>query len=182
VVRIEPKSGRDKPSIAFSEFDGLTRIIFSRRNKTIRASFFGSKETLGMIERNYRTWASLNSLPLEDGYLDDNGETEADEEMADGDEDPQDDEDQEEGLGMDLDGDDVPDFFKELTSAGQGEGQSVVRTPSRRRKTKVGELVRKKVAMVLEVTGLAESRASKCDEGDFLKLLYEFNKEGIHFA
>ncbi|KAF2173529.1 hypothetical protein M409DRAFT_35247 [Zasmidium cellare ATCC 36951] len=36
---------------------------------------------------------------------------------------------------------------------------------------------------VLEVdTELGDKRARLCDEGDFLKLLYAFNQEGIHFA
>ena len=47
---------------------------------------------------------------------------------------------------------------------------------------RVAELVREKVRRVLEdVTELADRRARLCDEGDFLKLLYAFNQEGIHF-
>jgi len=43
--------------------------------------------------------------------------------------------------------------------------------------------VREKVRKVLEDdTALAEKRARLCDEGDFLKLLYAFNLEGIHFC
>lgn len=53
----------------------------------------------------------------------------------------------------------------------------------RKRKGKVAELVREKVRRVLEdETGLADRRARQCDEGDFLKLLWAMNKEGIHFS
>jgi 18S rRNA (adenine1779-N6/adenine1780-N6)-dimethyltransferase len=31
-------------------------------------------------------------------------------------------------------------------------------------------------------TGLADKRARMCDEGDFLKLLWELNREGVHFS
>ncbi|KAF8244788.1 rRNA adenine dimethylase [Wilcoxina mikolae CBS 423.85] len=51
-----------------------------------------------------------------------------------------------------------------------------------KRKGKVQELVKKKVEKVLEETEMADKRAVKCEEGDFLKLLYAFNQEGIHFS
>lgn len=44
------------------------------------------------------------------------------------------------------------------------------------------ELVSAKVEKVLAETGLGEKRATKCDEADFLKLLYALNQEGIHFS
>ena len=50
------------------------------------------------------------------------------------------------------------------------------------KKTKAAELVRSKVQRVLEPTGLADERAGKLDENAFLRLLYAFNKEHIHFA
>jgi len=83
---------------------------------------------------------------------------------------------------MDVDDDaDLPDFFKEERDRKPKVQQGL--SQKRRRRGKVGELVRAKVVKVLEeVTELADKRARLCDEGDFLKLLYEFNKEGIHFA
>jgi 18S rRNA (adenine1779-N6/adenine1780-N6)-dimethyltransferase len=56
VVKLEPLN--PPPNIAFNEFDGLTRICFNRRNKTIRASFFASSATLNMLEANWKTWRS----------------------------------------------------------------------------------------------------------------------------
>lgn len=52
VVRLEPLD--PPPPIAFDEFDGLTRIVFSRRNKTVRANF-GAKGVREMLEANAKT-------------------------------------------------------------------------------------------------------------------------------
>nr|POE74394.1 dimethyladenosine transferase [Quercus suber] len=80
----------------------------------------------------------------------------------------------------DPDDDDVPDFFKEEADR---RAKRTGENPNRKRKGKVSELVRAKVKKVLEVdTELAEKRSRLCDEGDFLKLLYAFNQEGIHFS
>lgn len=57
VVRIVPFD--PPPPIKFEEFDGLTRIIFSRRNKTVHANFL-AKGVLSLIEQNWRTWCSEN--------------------------------------------------------------------------------------------------------------------------
>jgi 18S rRNA (adenine1779-N6/adenine1780-N6)-dimethyltransferase len=55
VVRIVPLD--PPPPVKFEEFDGLTRILFSRRNKTCHASFLASG-VIEMLEKNYRTWCS----------------------------------------------------------------------------------------------------------------------------
>jgi 18S rRNA (adenine1779-N6/adenine1780-N6)-dimethyltransferase len=57
VVRIAPLD--PPPPVRFEEFDGLTRIVFSRRNKTIHAGFL-AKGVIEMLESNYRTWCSEN--------------------------------------------------------------------------------------------------------------------------
>ena len=161
-----------------------SQICFNRRNKTLRASWF-TKEVLGMVERNYRIWCSLNNVPVDDSPVDD-AEVEDDEEMdidqqenvepSAGDE-PLD----EEGWGgimdvEDADNDTTPSFF--------GSGNAVVpKTQSKRRKTRVALLVREKIRKVLEDdTKLADQRSGKLDETDFLKLLYAFNSENIHFS
>lgn len=56
VIRLVPLD--PPPPVKFEEFDGLTRILFSRRNKTVRSSFFGAKGVVEMLEKNYRTWCS----------------------------------------------------------------------------------------------------------------------------
>ncbi|EJD51243.1 rRNA adenine dimethylase [Auricularia subglabra TFB-10046 SS5] len=65
VVRIVPLD--PPPPVRFEEFDGLTRILFSRRNKTVRSSFFGAKGVVEMLEKNYRTWCSETDAIVPDG-------------------------------------------------------------------------------------------------------------------
>lgn len=190
VVRIEPKLGKDRPAVSWAEFDGLLRVVFSRKNKTVRASF-GTKEVLAMVEKNYRTWCAMNDVPVDDSAVEAGADDEEDEAMGmDVDDNDNngggEDEDEEWGGIMDVDGNeggndenDVPVFFKEQATAAAA---IPAKTPSRRKKTKVAELVRSKVQRVLETTGLADERAGKLDENAFLRLLYAFNKEHIHFA
>ncbi|ODQ50161.1 dimethyladenosine transferase [Saitoella complicata NRRL Y-17804] len=108
VVRIEPKI--PPPPIDYDEWDGLLRVCFVRKNKTLSASFKQSS-VLGMMEKNYKTWCAQNERMVEDNF-------------------------------------------------------------------EIKALVEK----VLTETGLGEKRAGKCGEDEFLKLLYEFNQVGVHFA
>ena len=176
VVRIEPKIGKDRPNVSWDEWDGLLRVCFVRKNKTLRASWLGTKEVLAMVERNYRTWCAMNGVPIDETVVEDDSEDMDIEDAMDADD----------AVGMDVDGgegegedDDAPDFFKELKNA----SAATPKTKSKRKKTKVAELVREKIRKVLEdVTELADRRAGKCDENDFLRLLFAFNEEGIHFS
>ena len=171
VVRITPKVPR--PQISYDEWDGLLRICFVRKNKTLRSSFLGTSTILDMLESNYRTWCAQNGIPVEEGP----SESSHDDDM---DVDPADEEDEWAGI---VDGDDdeeLPDFFKEEADRRAKDRSS---QPKRKKKGKVAELVRAKILGVLETkTRLGEKRARMCDEGDFLKLLYEFNQEGLHFS
>ncbi|KAK6951129.1 hypothetical protein Daesc_007659 [Daldinia eschscholtzii] len=179
VVRIEPKLGSERPNISFEEWDGMLRVCFNRRNKTLRASWLGNKEVLAMLERNYRLWCATNDIPVDDTVADeeedDNEEMEVDENVPPS----AGDEEEEWGGIMDVDGedDDTPSFFKESMKA------EIPKTKSKRKKTRVALLVKEKVRKVLEdVTELADKRSGKCDENDFLRLLAAFNAEGIHFS
>lgn len=58
VVRIEPRN--PAPNINFKEWDGLTRIAFVRKNKTL-SSAFKQTTTLALLEKNYRTYCSLTN-------------------------------------------------------------------------------------------------------------------------
>ncbi|RMX71722.1 hypothetical protein D0869_15342 [Hortaea werneckii] len=183
VVRITPKTPR--PQISYDEWDGLLRIAFVRKNRVLRSAFLGTSSVMEMLEANYRTWCAQNEVLLEDGPVEPaatggEGDMEMDGEVnggaaADGGMEVEMDED-----GNEDDGDDIPDFFREMNDKKAKKTQD---TPGRKRKGKVAESVRAKVQKVLEVdTELAERRARLCDEGDFLKLLYAFNREGIHFS
>jgi 18S rRNA (adenine1779-N6/adenine1780-N6)-dimethyltransferase len=59
VVRLEPRN--PPPPINFTEWDGLTRIAFVRKNKTLSAAF---KQTavIAALEKNYRIHCSLNNV------------------------------------------------------------------------------------------------------------------------
>ncbi|XP_055308747.1 probable dimethyladenosine transferase isoform X2 [Sitodiplosis mosellana] len=61
VVRIEPRN--PPPAINFTEWDGLTRIAFLRKNKTLAASFKQSS-VLQMLENNYKLQASLQNQEI----------------------------------------------------------------------------------------------------------------------
>ncbi|RDL37548.1 putative rRNA (Adenine-N6,N6-)-dimethyltransferase [Venustampulla echinocandica] len=173
VVRIEPKMGSERPSVSWDEWDGMLRICFVRRSRTMRASWLGSKEILSMVERNYRVFCAMNNIALDDSVI---GEEEEDEMEVDGGADEWN--GIEEGDEMD---DDTPAFFKEEAEKTARENGG--KTKSKKKKTRVAELVREKIRKVLEdVTELADKRAGKCDENDFLRLLAAFNDEGIHFA
>jgi len=112
VVRIELRN--PPPPVNFTEWDGMIRLLFNRKNKTMRAVLM-TKSTIKLLEDNYKTHLSLNS----DG-----------------------------GSAMDTD---VP---------------------------KVTELIEE----VLSMEEWKNKRAAKLEIDDFLSLLAEFNKRGIHFA
>ncbi|KAI0830090.1 rRNA adenine dimethylase [Trametes gibbosa] len=63
VVRIVPRD--PPPPVEFAEFDGLGRIIFTRRNKTVHANF-QAKGVMEMLESNWKTWASVNDVMIDD--------------------------------------------------------------------------------------------------------------------
>lgn len=174
VVRLVPKNPR--PQISYEEWDGLLRICFVRKNKTIRSSFLGKASIMDMLEANYRTWCAQNDIPVEDGPI----------EASDGDAmdigDAQNEEEEEPDEIMEVDDeDDVPDFFKEQANVRVQE--ALKSNSNRKKKGKVAELVREKVRQVLEEdTKIGEKRARMCDENDFLKLLWAFNQKGFHFT
>lgn len=68
VVRIEPRN--PPPPVNFVEWDGMVRLLFNRKNKTLR-SVLMTKPTIKMLEENRRTHLSLS------------GNTGGDEEMKD---------------------------------------------------------------------------------------------------
>ncbi|KAJ5205806.1 18S rRNA dimethylase DIM1 [Penicillium cf. griseofulvum] len=178
VIRMVPKNPR--PQINYEEWDGLLRIVFVRKNKTLRSSFIGTTSIMELLEANYRTWCAQNDIPVEDGPVEianddamamDMGDEQEQEQAAD--------EPADEVMDMD-DDDDVPDFFKANTNARLEA--ALKNAASRKKRGKVAELVREKVRQVLEDdTDLGEKRARMCDENDFLKLLWAFNQKGIHF-
>lgn len=181
VVRLVPKNPR--PQISYDEWDGLLRVVFVRKNKTIRASFFGTTSVMDLLESNYQTWCAQNDVEVDDGPIEGHRDDSMDvENNGEGDNADFDEGDEDSWNGiMGVDDDDIPSFFREEADLKASESNG--KRTKRRKKGKLAQLVREKVRRVLEdKTDLAEKRARSCDEGDFLKLLWAFNQEGIHFS
>lgn len=65
VVRIEPRN--PPPPVNFTEWDGLIRIGFLRKNKTLGASF-KINSIVEMLEKNYRIHCSVENKPIPDNF------------------------------------------------------------------------------------------------------------------
>ncbi|KAJ2726137.1 Dimethyladenosine transferase [Coemansia sp. Benny D115] len=65
VVRIEPLD--PPPPIDFEEWDGMVRIAFSRKHKTLAANF-KSTATMQMLEDNYKTYCAANEVMVEPDF------------------------------------------------------------------------------------------------------------------
>lgn len=168
VVRIEPLVGSARPDVAFEEFDGLLRIVFNRKNKTLNAAF-GVREVLTMCERNYKVYCGLNGIPIDESVVSRTaagGEIDVDMEADEEEEDDEEEAGEEEAMDEDED-DEMPAFFKE----NKEDKDAIAKTPSRNPKSKVALIVKVKVNKVLMRTGLGDKRARQCDQNDFLKLL-----------
>jgi 18S rRNA (adenine1779-N6/adenine1780-N6)-dimethyltransferase len=66
VVRIEPRN--PKPKVNFLEWDGLARLVFTRKNKTL-AAVFKNRKMIKILAGNYQTWAALNNVKLEPDFV-----------------------------------------------------------------------------------------------------------------
>lgn len=161
VVRIEPR--RPLPPVSFKEWDGLVRLCFNRKNKTL-GSIFKQKGILAVLERNYNTVQSLRT-PQADAPADISqddvvvlSEMFDDMSVAGGNEGKEDDGDEDDDGDDDMDAGDV-----EMDCGG----------PAR---------FKEKVMGVLRQGGFEEKRAAKLTQVDFLYLLSLFNKAGIYFS
>jgi len=65
VVRLEPRN--PPPPINFQEWDGLTRICFVRKNKTLSAAF-NQTGVLLLLEKNYKIYCSKNNTIVPDTF------------------------------------------------------------------------------------------------------------------
>jgi 18S rRNA (adenine1779-N6/adenine1780-N6)-dimethyltransferase len=64
VVRIEPKPSVDVP---FKEWDGMIRVVFGRKNKTIGACF-NTNDVMSSLDQSFRTHCSIKNLPVPDEF------------------------------------------------------------------------------------------------------------------
>lgn len=62
VVRIEPRN--PPPDINFKEWDGLLRICFNRKNKSLSATF-RQTAILELLKKNYLRYCALKNIPVD---------------------------------------------------------------------------------------------------------------------
>ncbi|OQR75210.1 putative dimethyladenosine transferase-like [Tropilaelaps mercedesae] len=65
VVRLEPRN--PPPNIDYASWDGLLRICFVRKNKTLAASF-NQSSILHMLKKNYETMAALKQAAVSSDF------------------------------------------------------------------------------------------------------------------
>lgn len=154
VVRIEPR--RPLPPVSFKEWDGLIRLCFNRKNKTL-GSIFRQKSVLSLLEKNYKTLQALQNSQ--------NGQMEEDKIVSD-------DVDalasMVEDLSMEVGGGKDDDEEMDMEDADMPGGEK--------------SAFKAKVLEILSQGDFAEKRAAKLSQVDFLYLLSLFNKAGIHFS
>ncbi|GAB4830572.1 Ribosomal RNA small subunit methyltransferase [Ancistrocladus abbreviatus] len=155
VVRIEPRKPLPLSPDKLKEWDGMLRICFSRKNKTLGA-IFKQKKILALLERNYKTLQVLqqsqvnsekmNLSSLGDSFEDLNLDTD----------DGRDDDDE-----MDVEGSDT----ESMADAGEKD---------------LG--FKDKVLGVLKQYDYENKRSSKLTQNEFIHLLSVFNQAHIHFT
>ncbi|NXW72008.1 DIM1 transferase, partial [Hirundo rustica] len=151
VVRIEPKN--PPPPINFQEWDGLVRIAFVRKNKTLSAAF-KSSAVEQLLDHNYRIHCSLHNtvssfLICYILFLC--------------------------TVTYTLTFIRVKKINIEKLNTSRVFQKSLEEIPEN---FKIAE----KIQTVLKDTGYSEKRARSMDIDDFIRLLHGFNSEGIHFS
>jgi 18S rRNA (adenine1779-N6/adenine1780-N6)-dimethyltransferase len=190
VVKIEPRP--DRPDISWEELDGMLRICFNRKNKTLRSSFF-VKQVRELIERNWVTWVSMfpdqvkkedtdflqgnGDLPLPESTMDVDGED--NDNIIDNDNDNEDDMMQDmQDLIFGTDASTKPKKDAPRNLAGKMISVNGINVD----RARLVQLIQVKIQRALDKFGLSEKRSQKCDETAFLQLLHAFNQEGIRFS
>lgn len=62
VVRIEPRN--PPPDVNFKEWDGMLRVCFNRKNKSLSATFHQTA-VLELLKKNYLAYCSLTNVPVD---------------------------------------------------------------------------------------------------------------------
>jgi len=204
VVRIEPRV--PLPNINFTEWDGLLRVIFSRKNRTLGA-IFKQKTTLELLLENYKTFLKLgkkentNNLDvfvnqdMEIDFEHDNiynvkgkkkekRNKKLEKLQAAQKEKEEEKAAKENNNDVDMDEDEDEDSDNENENDNEvvdieidAENTTDPRIIARKELTEF----KAKIIGILEKHKLMESRAVKMDSDNFLNLLNIFNENGIHF-
>jgi len=153
IVRIEPKN--PPPDINFIEWDGLLRICFMRKNKTLGA-LFKKKTIINMMLKNHQIYQEMAKTMAEESKEGAKTPFFKPEAMM------MDDDDDDNGKD-DRDDEDDDKIDVETNNSAQ-----------------VKEF-KEKIVKILTDNEYGDKRASKLSIEDFLKILFVFNQNGIHF-
>ena len=163
VVRIEPKN--PLPDINYLEWDGLLRICFGRKNKTLGA-IFKQKKVLDLVYNNYLKFKNnpnaANTITNNEAkenlimktVMDNNHEMEID---------------------------DAPDEVEEEEMENEVDMKTVNEAAPKNPKNAEKEEFKRKLIELLQKNKYVDNRASKMDIDSFMNLLNIFNNNGIHF-
>ncbi|KAF6255703.1 S-adenosyl-L-methionine-dependent methyltransferase [Scenedesmus sp. NREL 46B-D3] len=176
VVRLEPR--HPPPPIPLLEWDGLVRLAFGRKNKTLGAAFRTSR-TLQALEQNYITFKALS---LGAGQQQQQPAAASIAALGSG----------SEAAAMDVSDDDDDD---DAAAAGGSSSMAVdamdtdmaaaaaaAAAGGRKGKGKVSAEFKEIVMAVLTAGDFDQMRPAKMTQEDFLQLLADFNAAGIHFS
>jgi 18S rRNA (adenine1779-N6/adenine1780-N6)-dimethyltransferase len=159
VVRIEPK--HPLPNINFTEWDGLLRICFSRKNKTLGA-IFKQKTILELLYKNYKL-INANGMSQEQKKNCNNIEMKDDSTIFNA-----------------LLDENIEE--EQMVDDEEIEDEEMNKNKVNSSKTDPGlEEFKTKVMNILLENKYNENRAIKMDIDSFLYLLNIFNNVGIHF-
>jgi len=193
VVRIEPR--HPPPPVPLLEWDGMVRLAFGRKNRTLGAAFKANR-TLAALEDNYRTMQALNlgnsngaaSAAAAGAVAAAAGPGPSSSKGGNHGQQPQQQQQWAAALAAagpmdasDNEGSDEEDAADgmEVDAAAAANSRSGGRPGG---KGRVSVEFKGLIAGVLERNGFDQMRPAKMTQDDFLRLLAAFNAEGIHFC
>ncbi len=183
VVRIEPL--HPLPQINFIEWDGMLRICFSRKNKTLGA-LFKQKKVFEMIYQNYKKFIQNNGNINQNNEGDKNQASVVDNKLSD----YNNDENIIKGLinninddekNMELENDDDEEDKKDIKEDDKEDEEMNVKEGNNNADTSEKAKFKVKLINLLKDNNFLQQRAVKMTITNFLELLNLFNSNGIHF-
>ena len=188
VVRIEPI--HPLPQINFMEWDGMLRICFSRKNKTLGA-LFKQKKVFEMIYQNYKKFMNnnggiipnnndnKNQISVVDNKINENNN---DETLIKGLLNNINDEDNEKNMELENEDDEDDKNNKDDKKEEDKEDENMNNKEGENNNSN-NEKARFKVKLIniLKDNNFLQQRAVKMSITNFLELLNLFNSNGIHF-
>lgn len=174
IIRMEPKN--PLPSVNFMEWDGLMRICFMRKNKTL-AAIFRKKAILKMVNKNLKTLASLQNTQ---GTKQEERKEQAPDTKKKGKFSAHD-ELSKMIANFSLN---EKDEMSEESEGEEGMMEEETKEGDHKKRGLPAELVetKEKINTILSAPAFKDIRAMKMDQDQFMLLLLKFNQAGIHFA